>query len=152
MHCPDPYSCAYTRGLITTNNDSNGVISNIDSNINCYTDNSCFDASFVITGIDKVELNCNGKESCKWAGITLRSWNINQIYNELNVNCYNGMFVCQAMSINGLLTSKVNVTCYSDNFDNECFDLQVCKVYCLFGGCLNKYMDVFIGLLSNKSI
>ena len=127
INCIDPRSCAYTRGIITAGNENDVIISTRDSYVNCFSDSSCLDASFVFTGIHNVELNCHGTESCKWLGITSKSWNTNQKYNTLNVNCYTGTYVCQNLTINGMSSSNVNIICHSNINGNEC---DVIQVYC----------------------
>ena len=122
INCLGWNACKNLNAIILNRNDN--IISNsngVDSLVNCDGNYACNDAVFMFMGIKNAVMNCKGDlsdQSCKFAWITL--WDTDQNDSELTVNCYDDS--CEQMVINGLSTSKVNVTCKPDPYDQFGFN------------------------------
>ena len=123
MYCNGIDSCRNIHGIIVSG--SGWVSNNSAGDIVCLDSQSCIDMSIVGIGLNEFNLYCNGDSACKNGLITSTSFNGAQNGTNLNVNCYNGDYVCRKLEMNALSIKNVNVTCHINDFGNECSGIQV---------------------------
>ena len=124
MDCSGASSCNAVRGIVKADNNQASIY---DSNVNCTSNDACYNSFIDFIGVNQVNVICNGHRACKWAKISSLSWDINQKYNNLNIHCHDGQQVCEQLLVNGLGISNVNVTCHSSLNGFQCANIQV---YC----------------------
>ena len=93
-------------------------------NVECNGKKSCKYTSFTFIGINNISINCAHEYACY--DVRLSAKTLNDIPSgSVTVNCVEGIEVCKYLSVDGISMSSVNVLC-PDN-DNSCREIQV---YC----------------------
>ena len=142
MHCIGTNSCRDAKVMVSSNDDSVVLYGN---SINCVNNYACFDASFVIIGLNEFKLDCNGNGACDLTAINMISLNPVQPNTAIYVNCYSGRDVCRELLVNGVSAKKVYVKCNVDDAKYECNSIHVrSSIYNLYINYVSQYTQLKI--------
>ena len=148
MNCIGIRSCEYVMVMVNVVNDFS--IGSDDSMIFCGNTQACYWASFIVGGMKRVTVNCNGDRACESGSIITMN---DDGDGTLNVHCVDGWHMCEQLLVNALAIDSVNVTCYKPW--NGCSGIQVRYILIVCYSILYIHVSQYYiskGILPNESI